>query len=145
MKILLPLLLLSLIFFWSPQPAFASPQAFDPTQKFLIRTPEFYVNLMTFIIIVYIITSLWALTKNLGAFFTRAVKPFMIGMLILSIETIDKMLAYFHIDFVAALLTQTGEQYFHDLLKLLGLLFVAYGIYKVSQLLRRHKKHFPKN
>lgn len=110
----------------------------------MYTTPEFYAKIFTLSVVLYIVYTLWQLTRKLGGLFGQAIKPFSIGIIILSIETIDKVLEYFHADIVEMVLTPQGEECFHVFLKLIGLLFIAYGCYKIGILVKRSKKDYPK-
>ena len=132
-------------FFFFPKMTYArdSLENITTAQQFY-RTPEFYIKLLTIFTIIYIITHLVSLIRRLDGLFGSAIRPFAIGIVISSVEAIDKVLEYFNLDFIQRLLSPMGEDCFHDILKLIGLCFIAYGTHRISMLIRRSKKEYPK-
>jgi hypothetical protein len=70
----------------------------------------------------------------------KSAKLIGLGIFLISLEAVDKALEFFQIDVISMLLNSVGEELFHDLLKFLGLILIAWGLSRLSQAIKLTQK-----
>lgn len=81
-----------------------------------------------------ILYNLWGTISAFGGLIGNALKIVGVGVFLFSFEAIDKVLEHFHLDYIEKTLSPSGEEIFHDVLKLVGLFFLAWGLMKLSKI-----------
>lgn len=99
-----------------------------------LGTPELLLELLMLVVVGGILYNLWGTISVFGGKIGEALKVVGAGIILFSFEAIDKVLEHFELDYVEKVLGHTGEEVFHDLLKVLGLFLLAWGLSKLSKI-----------
>ncbi len=97
-------------------------------------TPELLLRLMMLIVVGGILYNLWGTIAVFGGKIGQALKMMALGILLFSLEAVDQILALFNLDYASALFGSGGMALFHDVHKLLGLIFLAWGLSRLSKI-----------
>lgn len=100
----------------------------------VLGSPELLLELLMLVIVGGIVYNLWGTITTFGGKIGEALKLIGLGVLLFSFEAVDKVLEHFELDFVERTLSHTGEEIFHDVLKVTGLFFLAWGLSKLSKI-----------
>lgn len=99
-----------------------------------LGTPELLLELLMLVVVGGILYNLWGTISVFGGKIGEALKVVGAGIVLFSFEAVDKVLEHFELDYIEKVLGHTGEEVFHDLLKVLGLFLLAWGLSKLSKI-----------
>ena len=99
-----------------------------------LGTPELLLELLMLVVVGGILYNLWGTISVFGGKIGEALKVVGAGIILFSFEAVDKVLEHFELDYIEKVLGHTGEEVFHDLLKVLGLFLLAWGLSKLSKI-----------
>lgn len=99
-----------------------------------LGTPELLLELLMLVVVGGILYNLWGTISVFGGKIGEALKVIGAGIVLFSFEAFDKVLEHFELDYIEKILGHTGEEVFHDSLKVLGLFLLAWGLSKLSKI-----------
>ncbi|HLC44414.1 MAG: hypothetical protein A2722_02435 [Candidatus Doudnabacteria bacterium RIFCSPHIGHO2_01_FULL_50_11] len=98
---------------------------------------QFIVSMLLVAVIIGVVYNLWKSTRAFGGIIGQGLRQIGFGILFLVIEALDRVSVHFsNTGLVAGFAPQGYEGLVHDLLFLLGLLFVSLGFIKFSKALK---------
>lgn len=106
----------------------------SPGAEPILGTPELLLELLMLVVVGGIVYNLWGTITTFGGKIGQSLKIIGAGIVVFSFEAVDKVLEHFELDYVEKLLGESGEEIFHDLLKVLGLFLLAWGLSKLSKI-----------
>ena len=101
--------------------------------------PELLLELLILVVVGGIIYNLWTTMSSFGGMIGNALRFIGAGILLFSFEAIDKALEHFELDYIDKILGAHGEEIFHDVLKLIGLFFLAWGLSNLTKIVKSAK------
>lgn len=94
-------------------------------------SPALLIQIFYVVVIVGMVYSLWKTTKAYGGLIGDAIKWIGLGMIMFSLEALDRVLGSY--SFVYSLASANAELW-HNLIMLVGLLFSAIGFSRLSKI-----------
>lgn len=134
-KLILSLPLAGILSLILATPVLAEAEGAEPT----LGTPELLLELVILVFVGGILYNLWGTITSFGGLIGKSLKIIGIGIFLFSFEAIDKVLEHFQLDFVEKMLPDSGEEIFHDVLKIAGLFFLAWGLMQLTKIAKDAK------
>lgn len=95
---------------------------------------ELFLELVILLFVGGILYNLWNTITAFGGLIGKALKLVGIGIFLFSFDAVHKVLVHFGVDIFEIVFSPSGAEVFHDVVVVVGLFFLAWGLSKMAKI-----------